>query len=707
MRGETPQDDAEAWVQRFSMLGGVTVVLSSRSGTTLGGVIDVIYGWDPDPEDVGEAAVIASRALTVVLDADELGGVRPALTLIGVPAAHGGPGLFVSTTMGFQFAGDLGATTYTMEFAGAGQFGVLIAKEPEVAANFAPSIRVSAEPKRGDTTAVDAPALIIGTADSSRLQIGALAYGVEIAADRAAFRLGVRKGKLVVALGKADSFLRQLPGGNLEVPFEIAMLADTANGIRFEGGTGIKVNLPVSASLFGVFTIQFLELELKFQPELAVDLRGGFSLTLGPFAASIDRIGITLQLHELESADAGRLTDLVAFAPPKGIGLVLDAGVVKGGGYLFIDAERGEYAGALELKFLTFSIKAIGLLSTKRPDGSDGWSLLLFVFGQFNIHIAFGIFWTGLGGMVGLHHAADVDALTAGMRTGALDDILFPANPVADAPRIINRYRTLFPVKDGNFLVGPMLELSFSQPPIVYVRLGVILDIRNALGGDGPMALSKVILLGQVLVQMPPKATGAPAILKLLVDVVGFYDCDTEFLLIRARLRDSFVGIEHFAKLDLAGELLIAAQFGADPSFVLSAGWLPPQVRGPPRAGAQAARPLARQLRHRRRQDVERAVLRRHPELGAGRVQDERRRRLRRRRHRGVARLRCPAVSVAALPLPRRSRVQGQGQGVRRDPRLGRRHGDAGGAGPLADQGRVQLLDPVVGQDRAVPGELG
>ena len=65
---------------------------------------------------------------------------------------------------------------------------------------------------------------------------------------------------------------------------------------------------------------------------------------------------------------------------------------------------------------------------------------------KFTFHIAFGIFWTGLGGMVGLHHRSDVDALTAGMRTGALDDVLFPENPVADAPRIINRYRTLFPV---------------------------------------------------------------------------------------------------------------------------------------------------------------------------------------------------------------------------------------------------------------------
>src|SRR4029078_7882667 len=137
--------------------------------------------------------------------------------------------------------------------------------------------------------------------------------------------------------------------------------------------------------------------------------------------------------------------DSVRSAPPRGIGLILDAGVVKGGGYLFIDSQRGEYAGALELKFLTWSIKAIGLLSTKRPDGSDGWSLLLFIFWQFRVHIAFGIFWTGLGGMIGLPPRSDIDALTAGMKTGALADVLFPENPIADAPRIINRYKQLFP----------------------------------------------------------------------------------------------------------------------------------------------------------------------------------------------------------------------------------------------------------------------
>ena len=43
-----------------------------------------------------------------------------------------------------------------------------------------------------------------------------------------------------------------------------------------------------------------------------------------------------------------------------------------------------------------------------------------------------------------------------------------------------------------------------------------------------PPRCRRSILVGQLLVQLPPqKDSGAPAILKLLVDVVGFYDADT------------------------------------------------------------------------------------------------------------------------------------------------------------------------------------
>ena len=231
--------------------------------------------------------MIAARALTVTLDHPVLGAVRPAFTLIPVPRAHGGPGLFLGATAGISLPMDVGATTYTFDITGAGQFGLFVPfaiEAPTPFASFSPAIRVGAEPRKGDDTPVDAPALVVGTTDGSRLQIGALSYGVELSGEAAAFRLGVRKGKLVIALGEGDSFLRQLPGGNIEVPFEIAFVGSTATGVHFEGGTGLRVNLPVSASLFGVFTVQFLELELIMQPNVALELRGGFSLTLGPFA---------------------------------------------------------------------------------------------------------------------------------------------------------------------------------------------------------------------------------------------------------------------------------------------------------------------------------------------------------------------------------------------------------------------------------------
>ena len=81
-----------------------------------------------------------------------------------------------------------------------------------------------------------------------------------------------------------------------------------------------------------------------------------------------------------EDANLGLFHVDPAFKAPSGIGLRLDVGIVKGGGYLYADPVNDEYAGALELQFGKWSVKAIGVLS-QRPDG--GWSLLLLVYAQF------------------------------------------------------------------------------------------------------------------------------------------------------------------------------------------------------------------------------------------------------------------------------------------------------------------------------------
>ncbi|WP_367140980.1 MULTISPECIES: DUF6603 domain-containing protein [Streptomyces] len=587
LKGEVTGADADALIDRISALSGALVVGLDRLSAAVGGTIDALYGWDPEPGSDADASVAASRALSVVFKTGDV--LNPVMTVIPVVRADGGPGLFISMGAHLHIEHDPGGSAvYTTDIGAQGAFSFFFrfSEDDPGFRTFGPgtpSLEIGVKPKTASASAGAAePRLVLGTSDATRLEIGDFSYGFEFGAQSAGFKAHLHRGKLVISLGDGDGFLSKLPGHRVEVPFELGLLADTAHGIRFDGGSGLKVDLPVAASLFGVFKVQFVALELKLAGVPSAEIRGGFSLKLGPFQASVDQIGTALDLAAVaEGADD--IGGLVTFLPPRGIGLVLDLGPVKGGGYLAIDAEKGEYAGALELKVFVLSIKAIALISTKRPDGSDGWSLLIFLFCQFKVHIAFGIFLTGLGGMIGLHHRADLDALSAGMRTGALDDVLFPENPVADAQRIVNRYKQLFPVESDSLLVGPMLEMSFSEPPIVYVRMGLVFEVRNALGDGRPAELTKVILLGQLLVQLPPRELGVPAVLKLLVDVVGFYDAPEQFLLIRARLRDSFVGVEGFVKLNLTGELLLAARFGDDPSFVLSAGGFHPAFKDVPR----------------------------------------------------------------------------------------------------------------------------
>lgn len=584
LNGDADSSDAAAVVQRLAELGGAALVLAEAAGSdvskpatdgeALGKIdaaLDATFGWDPEPGTPIQAMDAVSRALTVSF---ETGDLDPVVSLLTVSAENGGPGILISSGARLIIQHDTGNHIYTSDIGANGAFTLFFRLSTEdpgfrvIGSEGIPAFGILSERKKSDT-----PFVVLGPDDGTRFEIGRLTWGMDFGADRAGFRARLDDGKFVISLRSAGGFLSNLPGEDIEAKIDISMIGDTTHGVRFDGGSGLRVDLPVAASVFGVFTVHFLSIEIELEGDApTVEVRGGFSLRLGAFTAVVDQIGVGIGSGE-KDLDAG---SLVHFLPPKGIGLVLDWGVVKGGGYLYIDPERGEYFGSLELKFATWSLKALALITDRRPDGSDGWSLLVFVYGQFHFHVAFGIFWNGIGGMIGLHHRADLDALQAGVRSGALDDILFPADPVADAPRIIARYRQLFPIEQDSLLFGPMLEFAFSQPPIVYVRLGLIFEVRNALGG-GDTELSKVVIIGQILVQLPPKDLGVPAIVKLLVDITGAWDADTQRIWIRGSLRDSFVGIEGFAKLSLSGDLFVLQQFGDHPTFLLTAGGFHPE----------------------------------------------------------------------------------------------------------------------------------
>jgi hypothetical protein len=159
-----------------------------------------------------------------------------------------------------------------------------------------------------------------------------------------------------------------------------------------------------------------------------------------------------------------------------------------------------------------------------------------------------------------------------------MDDILFPENPVADAPRIIPRLRAVFPVEANTLTIGPAIELGWGTPTLVSLKVGLLFEREHALGGSDPARTSKIIVLGQLLVQVPARELGLPPVVRLLIDVLGWYDYDEEWLFFRARLRDSKV-----VGFALTGDLIVSVESGAEPTMIVAAGGFHPLFVDVPR----------------------------------------------------------------------------------------------------------------------------
>lgn len=239
---------------------------------------------------------------------------------------------------------------------------------------------------------------------------------------------------------------------------------------------------------------------------------------------------------------------------------------MKGGGYLFLDFDRGEYAGALELTFSGIvSIKAIGLITTKMPDGSKGFSLLIIMSVEFGtgIQLGFGFTLLAVGGLLGLNRTMNLQALMEGVRTDAISSIMFPTDIIANAPKIISDLRTFFPVREGTFLIGPMAKLGWGTPTLISVSLGVIIEIPG-----------NIAILGVLKVALP---TDEAALIKLQVNFAGAIEFDKKRIYFFAALFDSRVVF-----LTIEGEMGLLVAFGDDANFVVSVGGFHPRFLPPP-----------------------------------------------------------------------------------------------------------------------------
>jgi hypothetical protein len=374
---------------------------------------------------------------------------------------------------------------------------------------------------------------------------------------------------LILAAGESDSFIRHVLGdGESKIDVSLGVDISSRFGPHFRGSGAFEVALNPHLAL-GPISVNSLTIRLYVpqdpKPKAVLELGAGIAGDFGPLKFLVEGIGLRVNTT-FEKGNAGPLDISFAFKPPNGVGLAVDAGVVKGGGYLYFDFEKGEYAGALELTVSNWlSLKAIGLINTRLPGGQPGFALLVIITAEFNpgYQLGYGFTLLGVGGLLGLNRVVLLDPLVLGVRTGAVNNILFPTNVIENAPRILSDLRAIFPPQEGTFLIGPMAKIGWGTPTLVSIALGVIIEIP----GD-------VVILGRLRVAMP---TDEEAVLILQVSFVGALEFDKRRIWFFATMYESRVLF-----ITLEGEMGLLMDFSDNPNFVLSVGGFHPRFTAPP-----------------------------------------------------------------------------------------------------------------------------
>ncbi|KUI27718.1 hypothetical protein AU196_21110 [Mycobacterium sp. IS-1742] len=412
----------------------------------------------------------------------------------------------------------------------------------------------------------DASAELKVTAVDASL-LGVVAIGaVTLAAD---FRYGGAP-QLGLSLRLQDVRLADPVTGSLtsalglgDVSGTVTLRVDTATGFTVNGrARGERITLVPPASK-GPVRITSLVLDVvPTGSRLFVALTSSVQGSIGsPLTLTAKNLGVRFEIDPL----GDRPLREASTTSPDGFGVALDAGPVRGGGFLERVTVPGHpdwtrYSGALALRIGPVAVTGFAVL-TDRP---DGFSFAVSVSVQIVPPVELGLLFTlnGVGGIIGANVTADTRALAAGVGDGTISRLLFPDDPARAAPAILDTLATVFPVHEGGFVVGPMVKLGWGRPiSFVTAEVALILSLPDP----------KVLVLGRLRIAVP--AEFAP-IIDLKAEIYGEFSGDR--VLILAALVDSRIGF-----FSVAGEFGMLLRLGTDPTFVLSAGGFHPRYQPP------------------------------------------------------------------------------------------------------------------------------
>lgn len=381
--------------------------------------------------------------------------------------------------------------------------------------------------------------------------------------------IGLDNAQMHLALDEGDSFLKSFsPAGGIDADFDLGVGISSRRGLYLRGSTGLETSI-INHQALGPLNLQSIDLAIKPDSDgIDLDVAITAKAQLGPLLITIKSVGFKTRLGLPDhGGNLGPVQFDLSFKSPNGIGLNIDGGGFKGGGFLDFDATNRRYSGALVLEYEDrISLNAIGIITTQLPDGSSGYSLLIVITSEFNpVQLGLGFTLNGVGGLLGLNRTADVERLRRGLRDKTLDSVLFPQNAITNADRILSDLAQVFPFQADRFIFGPMARIGWGTPTLITADVGLLIEIPDPI---------RVLILGVVKAILPDEDK---RILQLHVDFLGVIDFQAQQFAFDASLYDS-----KLLRYPLSGDMTVRLNWGGERNFLLSVGGFHPAYQPPP-----------------------------------------------------------------------------------------------------------------------------
>jgi hypothetical protein len=360
--------------------------------------------------------------------------------------------------------------------------------------------------------------------------------------------------------------------------FDLDLAYIEGEGVRLNFGSGFEFTWRPEHK-FGNenlnLTFHALTLKIKMKGggspafQIRAEFRTRLSATLGPVLIVINGAGAWVGYW-----NTGQKVEYWGLLPPTGAGLQITAQGVTGGGFFNYDEGPPEvYSGALALKVAgSFDVSAFGIYQ-KTAAGNVSLVVVLGIRFTPGIQVGYGIAISGFGGLLGLNRRADTDALRLRLVSGAAGSLLFPDDPIKNAPAILDDLAAFLPAADGVFVVGPTAQLTWLKAggfTLVSVSVGIFIELSPGL--------SKIILVGVLKAAIQGSSDPKDTLLQLRLDIMGVLDFRKKTLEFDATLVESQL-LQVFI---ITGDAAFRASWGDQPYLALTVGGFHPDFNPAP-----------------------------------------------------------------------------------------------------------------------------